>query len=129
MATLTQLIKKPRIKRTKRKKARLLEGCPQRKAVCTKVYIQTPKKPNSAKRKVAKLRFSCGAKTIAYIPGEGHNLQWVVVGEGEGEGGTERAPVLLVSTCRFVKKTMTTHVRVHTTAHQSCLLFGLEHTF
>ena len=75
MATLTQLIKKPRIKKNKRKKARLLEGSPQRKAVCTKVYIQTPKKPNSAKRKVAKLRFSCGAKTIAYIPGEGHNLQ------------------------------------------------------
>ena len=75
MATLTQLIKKPRIKKSKRKKARLLEGSPQRKAVCTKVYIQTPKKPNSAKRKVAKLRFSCGAKTIAYIPGEGHNLQ------------------------------------------------------
>lgn len=75
MANLNQLIRNPRKKRHKRKKARLLEGCPQRKAVCTKVYIQTPKKPNSAKRKVAKLRFSDGGKTIAYIPGEGHNLQ------------------------------------------------------
>jgi small subunit ribosomal protein S12 len=75
MATLNQLIKNPRLKKTSKKKTRLLEGSPQRKAVCTKVYTQTPKKPNSAKRKVAKLRFSNGAKTIAYIPGEGHNLQ------------------------------------------------------
>ena len=75
MATLTQLIKKPRIKKNKRKKARLLEGSPQRKAVCTKVYIQTPKKPNSAKRKVAKLKLTNGIQTIGYIPGEGHNLQ------------------------------------------------------
>ena len=75
MATLSQLIKKPRAKKSTPKKARLLEGSPQRKAVCTKVYIQTPKKPNSAKRKVAKLRLSNGTRTIAYIPGEGHNLQ------------------------------------------------------
>jgi small subunit ribosomal protein S12 len=75
MATLSQLIKKPRSKKSTPKKARLLAGSPQRKAVCTKVYIQTPKKPNSAKRKVAKLRLSNGTRTIAYIPGEGHNLQ------------------------------------------------------
>jgi small subunit ribosomal protein S12 len=75
MATLNQLVKYPRLQKPNNKKARLLEGCPQRKAVCTKVYIQTPKKPNSAKRKVAKLRFSNGSRTIAYIPGEGHNLQ------------------------------------------------------
>jgi small subunit ribosomal protein S12 len=75
MATLNQLIRNPRLKKYSVKKSRLLEGCPQRKAVCTKVYIQTPKKPNSAKRKVAKLRFSNGSRTIAYIPGEGHNLQ------------------------------------------------------
>jgi len=75
MTTLNQLIKNPRLKKTSRKKTRLLEGSPQRKAVCTKVYIQTPKKPNSAKRKVAKVRFSNGSRTIAYIPGEGHNLQ------------------------------------------------------
>ena len=75
MTTLNQLIRNPRLKGPTKKKARLLEGSPQRKAVCTKVYIQTPKKPNSAKRKVAKLRFSNGSRTIAYIPGEGHNLQ------------------------------------------------------
>jgi len=75
MSTLNQLIKKPRFKKPTTKKARLLEGCPQRKAVCTKLYIQTPKKPNSAKRKVAKLRFSNNIRTIGYIPGEGHNLQ------------------------------------------------------
>merc|ERR1712178_500228 len=52
-----------------------LKKCPQRKAVCTKVYITSPKKPNSAKRKVAKLRLMNGFQTIGYIPGEGHNLQ------------------------------------------------------
>lgn len=75
MTTINQLIRKPRQDKTKVKKARLLEGSPQRKAVCTKVYVTTPKKPNSAKRKVAKLRLSNGTRTIAYIPGEGHNLQ------------------------------------------------------
>ena len=75
MSTISQLAKKPRRSTVKKSKSPALDNCPQRKAVCTKVYIQTPKKPNSAKRKVAKLRFSCGAKTIAYIPGEGHNLQ------------------------------------------------------
>ena len=75
MATINQLIRAPRVKKTAPKKARLLENCPQRKAVCTKVYITSPKKPNSAKRKVAKVRFSDGNRTIAYIPGEGHNLQ------------------------------------------------------
>jgi small subunit ribosomal protein S12 len=75
MATLNQLIDSPRLKKISKNKTRVLEGSPQRKAVCTKVYIQTPKKPNSAKRKVTKIRFSNGTKTIAYIPGEGHNLQ------------------------------------------------------
>jgi small subunit ribosomal protein S12 len=75
MVTVNQLIRQPRLDKKKRKKAKLLEGAPQRKAVCTKVYITTPKKPNSAKRKVTKLRFSDGSRTIAYIPGEGHNLQ------------------------------------------------------
>lgn len=75
MSTINQLIKKPRVDKVKLKKARLLEGSPQRKAVCTKVYVTTPKKPNSAKRKVAKIRFSNGTVCIAYIPGEGHNLQ------------------------------------------------------
>lgn len=75
MTTLNQLIRKGRRKKTNLKKSKLLEKCPQRKGVCTKVYIQTPKKPNSAKRKVAKIRFNDGIRTIAYIPGEGHNLQ------------------------------------------------------
>ena len=75
MTTLNQLIKKPRVKKTVTKKSRLLNESPQRKAVCTRVYITAPKKPNSAKRKVAKVRFSDGGRTIAYIPGEGHNLQ------------------------------------------------------
>jgi small subunit ribosomal protein S12 len=75
MNTLNQLISSPRLKKPNLKRTRILKGCPQRKAVCTKVYIQTPKKPNSAKRKVAKVRFSNGTKTIVYIPGEGHNLQ------------------------------------------------------
>merc|ERR1711990_899948 len=75
MATINQLIRAPRVKKTAPKKARLLENCPQRKAVCTKVYITSPKKPNSAKRKVAKVRLTNGSQIIAYIPGEGHNLQ------------------------------------------------------
>jgi small subunit ribosomal protein S12 len=75
MSTINQLIRKPRIDKLKVKESRLLEGAPQRKAVCTKVYVTTPKKPNSAKRKVAKVRLPNGARTIAYIPGEGHNLQ------------------------------------------------------
>jgi len=75
MTTLNQLINTPRLPKLSKNKTRILEGCPQRKAVCTRVYIQTPKKPNSAKRKVAKIRFSNGSRTIAYIPGEGHNLQ------------------------------------------------------
>ena len=69
MATVNQLIRTPRVKKITQKKARLLEKSPQRKAVCTKVYITSPKKPNSAKRKVAKVRFSDGNRTIAYIPG------------------------------------------------------------
>ena len=75
MATINQLIKKPRTKKIASSKSRILEGSPQRKAVCTKVYITSPKKPNSAKRKVAKIRLTNGSRTIAYIPGEGHNLQ------------------------------------------------------
>ena len=75
MTTLNQLIKNPRLKKTSRKKTRMLEGSPQRKAVCTKVYIQTPKKPNSAIRKVARVRLTSGFEVTAYIPGIGHNLQ------------------------------------------------------
>ena len=75
MSTLNQLIKGSRKLTLKKSKSPALNKCPQRKAVCTKVYVTSPKKPNSAKRKIAKLRLTSGAQTIAYIPGEGHNLQ------------------------------------------------------
>jgi len=75
MPRLSQLIKLPRQYKKNKSKSPALQKCPQRKAVCTKVYVTSPKKPNSAKRKVAKLRVTNGQQTIAYIPGEGHNLQ------------------------------------------------------
>ncbi len=75
MPTINQLIKKPR-KRTKAKsKSVALNRCPQRRGVCTRVYTTTPKKPNSALRKVARVRLTSGFEVTAYIPGEGHNLQ------------------------------------------------------
>jgi small subunit ribosomal protein S12 len=75
MPTVQQLIRKPRKRVVKRKKNRALEQCPQRRGVCTRVYTTTPKKPNSALRKVAKVRMTSGHEVICYIPGEGHNLQ------------------------------------------------------
>ena len=75
MSTISQLAKKPRRSAIKKSKSPALDNCPQRKALCTKVYVTSPKKPNSAKRKVDKLRLTSGVQTIAYIPGEGHNLQ------------------------------------------------------
>ena len=75
MARISQLVRTTRKKVVKRTKSGALQSCPQRKAVCTKVYITSPKKPNSANRKVAKLKLTNGIQTIAYIPGEGHNLQ------------------------------------------------------
>ena len=75
MSTINQLIKHSRARKIKKTKSPALKQCPQKKAVCTKVYVTSPKKPNSAKRKVAKLKLTNGSKTIAYIPGEGHNLQ------------------------------------------------------
>jgi len=73
--TISQLIRKPRKKLRKKSKSPALKSCPQRRGVCTRVYTTTPKKPNSALRKVAKVRLSSGYEVIAYIPGEGHNLQ------------------------------------------------------
>ena len=75
MATINQLVRKPR--KTKRAKSDVpaLKNCPQRRGVCTRVYTTTPKKPNSALRKVARVRLSNGFEVTAYIPGEGHNLQ------------------------------------------------------
>ena len=75
MSTINQLTKKGRRIIKKKSKSPALDNCPQRKAVCTKVYVTSPKKPNSAKRKIAKLRLTNGSQIIAYIPGEGHNLQ------------------------------------------------------
>ncbi len=75
MPTIQQLIRKPRSPVIKRKKNRALDRNPQRRGVCTRVYTTTPKKPNSALRKVAKVRMTTGHEVICYIPGEGHNLQ------------------------------------------------------
>lgn len=75
MPTINQLIRKPRVSKRKLNKAPALVKCPQRRGVCLKVYTRTPKKPNSALRKVARVRLTSGFEVIAYIPGEGHNLQ------------------------------------------------------
>ena len=75
MPTINQLIRKPRKPKVVRSKAPALESCPQKRGVCTRVYTTTPKKPNSALRKVAKVRLTNGFEVIGYIPGEGHNLQ------------------------------------------------------
>jgi small subunit ribosomal protein S12 len=75
MPTINQLIKKGRSAKKVKSKSTILDCCPQKRGVCVKVYTQTPKKPNSALRKVAKVRLSNGFETICYIPGEGHNLQ------------------------------------------------------
>jgi small subunit ribosomal protein S12 len=73
--TINQLVRKQRKSAVKKSKSAALLKCPQRRGVCTKVYTTTPKKPNSALRKVAKVRLTSGFEVISYIPGEGHNLQ------------------------------------------------------
>lgn len=75
MPTIQQLVRKGRTKIEKKSKSIALDSCPQRRGVCTRVYTTTPKKPNSAMRKVAKVRLTNKIEVIAYIPGEGHNLQ------------------------------------------------------
>ena len=75
MPTIQQLVRKGRTIITAKSKSRALDSCPQRRGVCTRVYTTTPKKPNSALRKVAKVRLTNKIEVIAYIPGEGHNLQ------------------------------------------------------
>jgi small subunit ribosomal protein S12 len=75
MPTYNQLCKKKRIKKKKINKTPALQGCPQKKGLCTKLVVRTPKKPNSALRKLVKLRLSNAKRVYAYIPGEGHNLQ------------------------------------------------------
>ena len=75
MATINQLVRKPRAKKVEKSNVPALEACPQRRGVCTRVYTTTPKKPNSALRKVARVRLTNGAEVSSYIGGEGHNLQ------------------------------------------------------
>ena len=75
MPTINQLVRKGRKRIVSKKKNRALSSCPQRRGVCTRVYTTTPKKPNSALRKVARVRLTNGFEITAYIPGEGHNLQ------------------------------------------------------
>ena len=75
MPTINQLVRKGRKKVVEKSKSRALNSCPQRRGVCTRVYTTTPKKPNSALRKVAKVRLTSGFESLCYIPGEGHNLQ------------------------------------------------------
>ena len=75
MLTIQQLVRKGRKKLSGKSKSPALKNCPQRKGVCTKVYTATPRKPNSAMRKLARVRLTSGKEVLAYIPGEGHNLQ------------------------------------------------------
>ena len=75
MPTINQLIRKGRTSQKKKTKSPALEGCPQKRGTCTRVMTVTPKKPNSALRKVARVRLSNGIEVTAYIPGLGHNLQ------------------------------------------------------
>ena len=75
MPTINQLVRHGRRRKRRKNKVPALQACPQRRGVCTRVWTQTPKKPNSALRKVARVRLSNGIEVNAYIPGEGHNLQ------------------------------------------------------
>ena len=75
MATVNQLVRKPRKRQLTKSNVPALESCPQKRGVCTRVYTTTPKKPNSALRKVARVRLTNGQEVTTYIGGEGHNLQ------------------------------------------------------
>ena len=75
MPTINQLVRKPRVAEKAKSKVPALEKCPQKRGVCTRVYTTTPKKPNSALRKIARVRLTNGYEVSAYIPGVGHNLQ------------------------------------------------------
>ncbi len=75
MATINQLVRKPRVRIKRKSNVPALQKCPQRRGVCTRVYTTTPKKPNSAMRKVARVRLTNGYEVSSYIGGEGHNLQ------------------------------------------------------
>jgi len=75
MPTINQLVRKPRVKQVSKSTVPALDACPQKRGVCTRVYTTTPKKPNSAMRKVARVRLTNGQEVTTYIGGEGHNLQ------------------------------------------------------
>lgn len=75
MPTINQLVRKPRKDKVEKNEVPAMTGCPQKRGVCVRVYTTTPKKPNSALRKVARVKLTNGFEVIAYIPGEGHNLQ------------------------------------------------------
>ncbi len=75
MPTIRQLVRKGRVKQKSKTKSPALQACPQKRGVCVRVYTQTPKKPNSALRKVARVRLTNGIEVTTYIPGVGHNLQ------------------------------------------------------
>jgi small subunit ribosomal protein S12 len=75
MPTINQLVRKGRVREARKSKSPVLDRCPAKRGVCLQVKTQTPKKPNSALRKIARVRLSNGKETTAYIPGEGHNLQ------------------------------------------------------
>ena len=75
MPTINQLIRAPRVPQKSKPKHPAMQGCPQKRGVCVRVYTSTPKKPNSALRKVARVRLTNGIEVTSYIPGEGHNLQ------------------------------------------------------
>jgi small subunit ribosomal protein S12 len=75
MPTINQLVRKPRVRQVEKSNVPALDSCPQRRGVCTRVYTTTPKKPNSALRKVARVRLTNGSEVSSYIGGEGHNLQ------------------------------------------------------
>ena len=75
MPTISQLVKKPRKSKVPKNKVPALQGCPQKRGVCARVYTTTPRKPNSAMRKVARVKLTNGHEVTTYIPGEGHNLQ------------------------------------------------------
>ena len=75
MPTITQLVRQAREPKSSRNKVPAMQECPQKRGVCTRVYTTTPKKPNSALRKVARVRLTSGVEVTAYIPGVGHNLQ------------------------------------------------------
>ena len=103
MPTVNQLIRKGRKKQLKKNNVPALDACPQKRGVCTRVYTTTPKKPNSALRKVARVRLSNGFEVTAYIPGEGHNLQEHSIVMIEG-GRVKDLPGVLSSITKIFSK-------------------------